>query len=204
MSSFAPPLRPVSRRNDPDAFYSHHGSLFSGVRPRLVRVRGERLHTALQVLHFLYVDTKRRKQHFSPRKWAVSGGHARPDRRSTSAKPWLCWWQRRTHPSGGGDARQERRHIHASPAAGIATGARMKRGGRGCARRQVHFASTLQRRSRRCIRRGARRQWAEAARWPSTRCSGVPRSVARVVRALQRTRRRRRGGVPNKCGGGRA
>eukprot|EP00966_Prymnesium_polylepis_P037428 869015-Prymnesium_polylepis.1 len=25
-----------------------------------------------------------RKQHFSLRKWAVSGGHARPDRRSTS------------------------------------------------------------------------------------------------------------------------
>eukprot|EP00966_Prymnesium_polylepis_P042108 977890-Prymnesium_polylepis.1 len=29
------------------------------------------------------------------------------------------------------------------------------------------------------------------------------RGVARVVRALQRTHRRRRGGVPNKCGGGR-
>jgi hypothetical protein len=48
---------------------------------------------------------------FTLGKWAVSGGHTRPaDRDQDPRHRRLCLLVR-THPSGGGGARQERRHI---------------------------------------------------------------------------------------------
>ena len=65
------------------------------------------------LLHFFNVGRNVRKQHLSLGKWAVSGGHARPaDRDQDPRHRRLCLLVR-TRPSGGGGARQERRHIHA-------------------------------------------------------------------------------------------
>ena len=74
-------------RNDPDAFYSHHGSRFSGVRPRLVQVRGKKaLLTALQVLAKTQVRGKNRKRERSERSKRRLRGRDR--RTTTTTRPF--------------------------------------------------------------------------------------------------------------------